>query len=163
MMRTGVAAAQQPSMLEFTGICDASGAVALDENRIIVGDDENPWLSIYRLDTLQLEAQLPLNLPAIGPVTTPKKPPEADIEAATVVDGRLIWITSHGRNSKGEPKPERAQIFATHRLNEDGTGWTQFPPVPFGGLLQAILAESAEEYAPLRDAIGDLAKPNEDL
>jgi len=49
------AGAQQKEPLQFSGICDASAAIALDENRIIVGDDEKPWLSIYRLDTLTPE------------------------------------------------------------------------------------------------------------
>src|SRR5260370_963301 len=70
-----------PELIEFPGICDASGAVALDDKRIIVGDDELPWLSVYRLDTQLQEATIPLPF-SRGDAD---EPPKADIEAATVL------------------------------------------------------------------------------
>src|SRR4051812_47778775 len=41
------ARAAAPDVVTFNGICDASAAIALDADRIIVGDDEKPFLSIY--------------------------------------------------------------------------------------------------------------------
>jgi len=43
------ARAAGPDVVIFNGICDASAAIALDADRIIVGDDEKPFLSIYGL------------------------------------------------------------------------------------------------------------------
>ena len=81
-----------PELIEFPGICDASAAVALDENRLIVGDDELPWLSVYRLDTQEQAAKIPLPL---GADDDPDDPPEADIEAATVLGDHIVWMSSH--------------------------------------------------------------------
>lgn len=159
-----VARAQSPSVLEFKGICDASAAVALDENLIIVGDDEKPWLSIYRLDTQQLEMTIPLAAFGIGAaIGADEDPPEADIEAATVLDGRIVWITSHGRNKNGKVRPDRFQLFASHRLNPDGAAWDQLASSSFQGLPKAITKTSESAYAPMRKAIGDLDKTDKKL
>src|SRR5262245_36453299 len=80
-----------PELIEFPGICDASGAVALDDKRIIVGDDELPWLSVYRLDTQQQEATISLPFSR----SDADDSPEADIEAATVLGDQIVWISSH--------------------------------------------------------------------
>jgi hypothetical protein len=135
-----------PTLLEFRGICDASAAVALDENRIIVADDEVPVLSIYRLDTQELLATLPLD-----------RTEEADIEAATIVADRIVWLTSHGRNKNGKPRPERAQLFPSHRLS--AAGWTAVPQTSFTGLIAAINARKDAAFTPLHDAIGNLDLP----
>jgi hypothetical protein len=60
VMALGSAGATQPETLVFNGIYDASAGVALDEDRIIVGDDEQPWLSIYRLGGGDSVARIPL-------------------------------------------------------------------------------------------------------
>jgi hypothetical protein len=43
----------QPETIEFrgAGACNASAAVALDEHRVIVGDDEQPWLFTFDVAT----------------------------------------------------------------------------------------------------------------
>jgi hypothetical protein len=157
------AAAQNTGVLEFRGICDASAAVALDENRVIVGDDEAPWLSIYRLDDRTLEATVPLGSSGSGALSSAADAPEADIEAATVLNGRIIWLTSHGRNKNGKVRSERSQLFASHRLNADGTlSDPTFAP-SFRGLLTAIAKARGPAYAPLRQAIGDLGKTDKHL
>lgn len=89
----------------FAGACDGSAAIVAGK-QIAVGNDENNVLRIYRpgggspVATLNLDSHL----------GTPK---EADIEAGAVMEGRGYWITSHGRNSKAEQKPERMRFFAT--------------------------------------------------
>ena len=149
-----------PELMEFPGICDASGAVALDDKRIIVGDDELPWLSIYRLDTQQQEAKIPL--PFSG-ASNAGDPPEADIEAATVLGDQIVWISSHGRNKNGKVRPDRYQFFASHRLEADGTTWHQAFSSSYHGLLDDIVADPRDNFAPLRTAIGDLKKKDENL
>jgi hypothetical protein len=159
-MAFGSADAAQPEMLTFDGICDASAGVALDENRIIVGDDEQPWLSIYRLAGGDSDARIPL---PHGPASTGDAEAEADLEGATVFDGRIVWISSNGRNKNGKVRAERFQLFGSHRLSADQQGWQQDFSRSFGGLPEAIAATTEESYKPLRKSVGNLRKTDEDL
>ena len=160
VMALGGAGATQPEMLLFNGICDASAGVALDESRIIVGDDEKPWLSIYRLAGGDSDARMPL---PHGPASADNGGPEADLEGATVLNGRIVWITSNGRDKDGEVHRERFQLFASHRLGADRQEWLQDFSPSFGGLPEAIAATSGASYKPLRKSVGNLGKTDEDL
>ena len=95
----------------FRKISDASAAVALDSKLFIVADDEGNKLCIY--DS---------NNPGSAPVAEPSieaflnidpSQPETDIEGATWFNGRIFWITSHGRNKDGKYWYSRYQFFAT--------------------------------------------------
>jgi hypothetical protein len=79
----GVASATSHDVIEFQGICDASGAVALDAGHIIVGDDELPWLSVYEITGGRLQKKILLTAMSTVQID-PDDPPEADIEAATI-------------------------------------------------------------------------------
>jgi hypothetical protein len=101
--------------VQFEGACDASGAVPVDERHFAVADDEDNVLRIY--DAMQggpavrktnLSKQIAL-----------KKKGEADIEAATSIDGRAFWLTSHGRNAKGDEDPNRSLVITTDLPNLD--------------------------------------------
>jgi hypothetical protein len=100
------AAAQQ--IAAFTGPCDASAAVALDASHFIVGNDEHNILYIYRQD--QPAPVATLNLTNFLGTAADE---ESDIEAAAAIGSRIYWITSHGNNSKGKPRPARQRFFAT--------------------------------------------------
>jgi Protein of unknown function (DUF3616) len=152
------AQARNAEIIEFRGICDASAAVALDENRIIVGDDEAPWLSVYRLDDQAFEATFPLGTRGSQMPAFASGASEADIEAATVLNGRIVWLSSHGRNRSGKVRSERYQFFASHRLNLDGTLSDRTSAPIFRGLVAAILKTPDPAYASLRHAIGNLEK-----
>jgi hypothetical protein len=138
----------QPNVLEFRGakICNASAAVALDEQRIMVADDEKSVLSIFDLTQLRwLE-----NVSYGGG--------EADVEGGTILAGRIVWISSHGPDSKGKLKRERHKLFTSHHINSDGT-IVHSPPVVFTHLLDAFLARPARLgdvplYAHISDSIG---------
>ncbi|MGZ8143725.1 MAG: DUF3616 domain-containing protein [Methylosarcina sp.] len=106
--------------LQHQGICDASGAVALDEQHFVVANDEDNILKVYRSDK------------SGGPVSgisgrdindyfdnNPKRK-EVDIEGAAQLDGIIYWITSHGRNKEGKPRPERHQFFGNGLSIENG-------------------------------------------
>jgi len=151
-------------MLTFPGICDASAAIAIDDRTIIVGDDEKPSLSAYDLRTLQLNTQLPLPFGGANAANSdPDDAPEADIEGATIFRGRIVWISSHGRNSKGKVKPDRFQLFASHTIDQRaGTATAGFSS-SFHDLLSVVIGSTDTAYDPLRAAIGDLAKRDEAL
>jgi Protein of unknown function (DUF3616) len=100
--------------LHHHGICDASGSVALDDNRFIVANDEDNLLRVYSADA----SGKPLAIIDINNYFTnnPKKK-EVDIEGATELNGLIYWITSHGRNKDGEKRPQRHQLFANKITN----------------------------------------------
>ncbi|MFO1312831.1 MAG: DUF3616 domain-containing protein [Burkholderiales bacterium] len=124
----------------YRGACDASAAVALDEQHFIVGNDENDILSIYRRSTSTAIDRLDLRQ-FLG--TRPKE--EADIEGAAMIDSRIYWITSHGRNSRGELQPSRHRLFAT-RVVPGSPSRVEPVGVPYANLLRDL--SSAPELAP---------------
>jgi len=70
-----------------------------------------------------------------------KKAKETDLEAAALMGGSIFWITSHGRNSKGENRPERRRLFATS-VRMDGNNVTITPTgQPYSGLLDDLLRD----------------------
>lgn len=122
----------------YSGMCDGSAAVALNNNTFIVASDETYTttsdeahkdkaslniLAIYRTDqggaplqTIELTKSLtpdPNNKKQHDP-----KHPEADIEAATRNGNRIYWITSHGHNAAGKNRADRYRFFATDIVEE---------------------------------------------
>jgi hypothetical protein len=113
-------------------MCDASGAVPVDERTLLVADDEDNVLRVYDADRAggplrQIDVSQWLGLTAEAKAGARDKKakaakiPESDIEAATRVGDTAYWITSHGRSSSGKFRPERLRLFAT-RISEGGQG-----------------------------------------
>ncbi len=137
----------------FHGACDASGAVPLSDRHFVVADDEDNVLRVYDGDAggqplTQTDLSVALGLPMKG-----KKRPKArelDLEAATRLGDRAYWLTSHGRNKKGEPAPERVHFFATTLLGPGGR--IELIGEPYERLVDDLLATA--ELAPfgLREA-----------
>jgi hypothetical protein len=100
--------------LQHHGICDASGSVALDDNRFIVANDEDNLLRVYSADESGHSLAI-IDINDYFPNNPKKK--EVDIEAATELNGNICWITSHGRNKDKERKPRRHQFFANKITN----------------------------------------------
>ncbi|MCU0566295.1 MAG: DUF3616 domain-containing protein [Oculatellaceae cyanobacterium Prado106] len=103
--------------LRHQGICDSSGAIALDRNHFVVANDEDNLLRVYAahqsghpIFTQDINAFFENNPDA----------KEVDLEAAAQLGDIIYWITSHGRNKKGKFKPERHQFFAS-RLSDRNT------------------------------------------
>jgi len=65
--------------------------------------------------------------------------PEADIEGATLVNNRIYWITSHGRNRNGEIRPNRYRFFATSVKVEDQNVTIEPVGVPYQDLVNSII------------------------
>lgn len=120
----------------FEGMCDASGAVALGGDLFVVGDDEDNILRVYDArrggpPLKRVDLSPDLELPA------KKKPPEADIEAATGLGSLSFWLTSHGRNSAGKKQESRLRFFAT----EETDGGPKVVGHPYAHLLDDLLAD----------------------
>jgi hypothetical protein len=96
--------------VSFEGACDASGAVAVDARHFAVADDEDNVLRVYdaisggkSVRKTNLSKQLALD----------KRGAESDIEAATSLGGRAFWLSSHGRNKRGDEDPNRSLVITT--------------------------------------------------
>ena len=96
-----------------------------------------------------------------GAASGEKHAPEADIEAAAVFGGRIVWMSSNGRNGDGKVDRDRFQLFASHRLANDT--WSEAFSRSFAGLPDAVAATTDASYEPLRKAVGDLSRPDPDL
>src|SRR5262249_44507028 len=102
---------------EYSGMRDASAAVAVSSNLFIVADDEKNTLRLYSAD----KPGPPLkefDVNAFLEVTS--KSPEADLEGAALVGNRAFWIGSHGRNKKGKERSNRCRLFATDIKVDNG-------------------------------------------
>jgi hypothetical protein len=123
----------------FVGMCDASAAAALDENRFVVADDEDNVLRVY--SRAGGAALFSFDVSEFLGNQGKKKPKEADLEAAARIGAHTFWITSHGRNSKGKEQPERQRLFATKvRVSGDKVELTPTGK-PYLGLLDDLLAD----------------------
>ncbi len=155
-------AADRPggAVATYRGTCDASAAVALDAQHFIVGNDETDVLATYRQGEAASVGRLDL-VRFLG--TRPRE--ESDIEGAAAVGTRVYWITSHGRNSRGEPQPSRHRLFATDVVGAS-------PGMMPAGASSAVTAMSAAPVAgaanappqvvpvgtPYRDLLRDLVE-----
>jgi hypothetical protein len=125
----------------FTGMCDASGAVPVSSRLFVVADDEDNVLRVYDaelggapLSAVDVSAQLGLSLKG----KKHPKAPETDLEAATRIDDRAYWLTSHGRNKKGRLETERLFFFATTVPTADAA--VALVGRPYGRLLEDLVA-----------------------
>jgi hypothetical protein len=122
----------------FRGMCDASAAVILDEDRVIVADDEDNGVRIYRRTGGEpLLVIDPSSFLELAPAR-----PEVDLEAAVRVGDVIYWVSSHGRSSSGKPRPNRLRFFAT-RVVTGADGTVSLVPIgrPMPALLEALVAE----------------------
>lgn len=99
------------------GMADASAAEPLKNGRFIIAGDEFNSFQVYDANKSDSCIQ-EFDFNSFINIKSPKH--EADIEASAELDGITYWISSHGRNGKGELKWHRHQFFAT-RIKDDGT------------------------------------------
>jgi hypothetical protein len=94
----------------YTGISDASGAVAIGTDYFAVADDEDNCLRIYRRGEGGPPVRI-INL-ARGLGLDPRHP-ELDLEAAARIDDVAYWMSSHSANYLGKFRYSRHTFFAT--------------------------------------------------
>jgi hypothetical protein len=123
----------------FYGAADASAAIFLDTGHFVVADDESNVLLIYSAGDPEKPAST-LDLNAF--LGVPAGSGETDIEAASKVNNRIYWITSHGRNRNGKIAPNRYRFFCTQLdRSSTGSGVPKLIPtgVPCRSLVQQLL------------------------
>lgn len=92
----------------YRGLCDASAAIGLGKDHFVVADDETNVLRVYKQGVP--EAVDKIDVSSLLDIADDE---EADIEGAARIGDRIYWITSHGANKKGKPRPLRRRLFAT--------------------------------------------------
>jgi len=124
----------------YSGMCDASAAVAISSNLFVVASDEDNILRLYPSDRASgplkeydFNAFLELN----------GKSSEADLEGAARIGDRAFWIGSHGRNRIGKERLNRDRLFATDIRMAGGEVSLVPAGKPFKGLLDALVSEPA--------------------
>ncbi|NKB17040.1 MAG: hypothetical protein HC770_01145 [Pseudanabaena sp. CRU_2_10] len=112
-----IASTNPASTRFFTGASDASTAIALDSNYMLVADDEDQTIRLYDRN----DSGLPVNAFNFTSSLGLSGSSEVDIEASTRVGNTIYWMGSHSNNSSGNDRPNRERIFATQ---VSGTGAT---------------------------------------
>ena len=133
----------------YSGICDASAAVALSDKLFVAANDEDNRLRIYDRDkggppirSLDLSTFLQAD----------RQSPETDLEGAARVGNRIYWISSHGRNQNGKRRPGRERFFATEiRTNRESIELTPTEK-PYKNLLRDLVNEPNLKAFNLGDA-----------
>jgi hypothetical protein len=129
-------------VISHVGMCEASAAISASEtgfdNAFVVANDEDNILRVYAagrdggpLGKSDLNGFLKLD--------PREENDKADLEAATWLGGKVLWLASHSRSGKkGKLREQRHQFFSTEisASNEQVT----IKPVAktTGGLLEAI-------------------------
>lgn len=136
----------------WPGMCDASAVLVVEGGVALVAEDERNTAMAYRLEgdpqpqAVQLGRLLQIEKPKDPDATAP----EADLEGMAGVDGKLVFITSHGRNSSGELKPNRQRIM-TARLTKNGAAWS----VTGAGEVSKTLRTRLAADGRIADSLGD--------
>ena len=125
--------------LQHLGCCDASAGVAVSSNLFIMANDEDNSLRVYR----RAQPGGPVQAFQAGPFlhADPRKP-ETDLEGATRLGNRIYWITSHGRNRKGDARESRHRFFATtFHVNDKGVVELKPVGLPYARLLNDFVKD----------------------
>jgi hypothetical protein len=109
--------ARADGAVTFHGMCDASGAVRLSGNRIVVANDDDNALRVYDAE----KGGEPLSTTDLSEFVGGDQAnreahaarEESDIEAGTLAFGKAFWITSHARGDKGKKDDSLSRFFAT--------------------------------------------------
>jgi len=97
-----------PTTTRFhTGTSDASTAIAIDDQYMLVADDEDQRIRLYD----RTKSGAPITSFDFGSVTGLTS--EVDLEGSVKIGNSIYWIGSHGNNSSGQDAPSRERLFAT--------------------------------------------------
>jgi len=118
--RYAASEAGTPDSRYHVGASDASTAMVLSPDLMLVGDDETQLIRLYSrhvsgppITGFQMNPFLALT------DFEDDKPREVDIEGSTHVGDRIYWTGSHSHADIGEIRTNRARIFATDLIGTD--------------------------------------------
>jgi hypothetical protein len=141
----------------YQGMCDASAAVAIDAERFVVANDEDNALRVYHRD----KPSEPLAICDVSAhLEVDPGEPESDMEGACMLDGRIYWITSHGRNKKDKLRESRHRLFCTEIRGKGDSATVVGVGKVYQGLLTTLIEDpryakyalaAASELAPKKE------------
>ncbi|MEW5823148.1 MAG: DUF3616 domain-containing protein [Pseudomonadota bacterium] len=120
--RVSVASVNPATTRFHNDAADASAAVAVDSDWMLIANDEDQVLRLYpRHVSGDPQARSPFSsetTPDTGPLglsdtSGSGKLREVDIEGVARLGNRLFWLGSHSNNKDGEAAPNRRRLFAT--------------------------------------------------
>jgi hypothetical protein len=133
----------------YSGMCDASGAVAVSTNLFVVASDEDNILRLYRsnqpgppVKQFDFDAFLEVQGKSL----------EADLEGAARIGNRAFWIGSHGRNKDGKERLNRHRLFATDISINAGDVTLTPVGTPYRRLLNDLLRDARFDQFHLAEA-----------
>ena len=131
---------EKGSTVYMTGACDASAAVKVGADSVLVADDEDQKIRNYSLS----RGGGPVSLTDVSGAlaltdTRHGEPREVDIEAATRVGDRIYWIGSHSNSAKGKQRPNRRRLFATDLVQSGGRISLSVVGAPFTRLREQLV------------------------
>lgn len=138
-------ACQQDSqyVLKFDGVCDASAAVRVGRDRLLVAYDEATSVYEFNADGGAVVHTYPLH-----DLLNLSRDNELDLEAAVLHDQGIWWIGSHGRDSDAAPAPSRELLFKTDIPAKNSNLLTlKDGPYNLGKVLNEALSEITDESA----------------
>lgn len=107
-----------PKMVDFRGNCDASGAVFVGADLMVVDDEDAPKTLLRLFYLAGGTPKRSIELPVASLQFDPKHP-ELDFEAITRF-GPVDWtIASHSRSKSTQPRRSRQNLIA-FRLTAEG-------------------------------------------
>jgi hypothetical protein len=136
-----------PLPMRYSGLCDASAAVALDSTHFVVADDEHNVLQVYQRDR-----SAPVGAIDLAAFLGTRPDRESDLEGAARIGQRIFWIASHGRNKNGKVREERQRLFATEIDSRTQPPTLQPAGQPYTRLLADLIAAPGLRALPLREA-----------
>lgn len=121
----------------YKGMCDASAAVALDENTFIVANDEDNDLRIFDKNKPNELQRIKLSEIFNGKIYDGDNL-EIDLEGATWLGDKIFWIGSHSTSKNGKSRPSRQRLFAV-KTSPDGKG--KFNIVSVGKIYTDLISD----------------------
>lgn len=104
----------RPGGIFHIGTADASAAMAIDNDWMWIGDDENQIIRIYNRNASGLPIAAFNMTPFLGLTDIEAgRPREVDIEAATRVGNRIFWLGAHSHANIAEGRTNRSRLFAS--------------------------------------------------
>ncbi|HPB11220.1 MAG TPA: DUF3616 domain-containing protein [Kiritimatiellia bacterium] len=130
-----LAAPAHAAPVTFTHMADASAGETAGPGMIVVANDEDNLLRVYRLP----DGGAPVTAWDLAPhMALEKKSPEMDIEGSARIVDTIYWITSHAPNKTGKARPNRKRFFATRLRVEEGRPRLEPVGQPVTALLDAL-------------------------
>ena len=106
-------ATQIDNEIKYKHMCNASGAVQITDEVIIVISDEKDKLYFYNID-----GGKPLDVLNLHKLLKLDDTDEMDLEAALKTKDKIWWLGSHSRDKKKRRARDRQVLFATNIPND---------------------------------------------